>query len=223
MRITDKKAFLEESTKALSEIYDMVTSLDRVKLTDFSCEDTALVFMDMVKGFAKEGALYSPRIEALIPETARLSKACDELNITKLALSDTHGQASPEFETFPPHCMADSDESDIVDELNDGSEYTLIPKNSTNGFLEKRFKNWLRNHENIENFIIVGDCTDICIQQFTITLKTWFNMQNKKSRVIVPVNAVDTFDLGIHNADFMNIVSLYFMASAGVELVAAVD
>ncbi len=221
MKLIDKKEFLEESGKALGEIYDMVANLSSVKLTDFSSENTALVFMDMVNGFAKEGALFSPRIADLIPEAARLSKACDELNITKLALSDTHGKKSPEFEAYPPHCIEGSAESDVVDELKAG-EYTLIPKNSTNGFLEKRFKNWLKNHENIDTFIVVGDCTDICIQQFTITLKTWFNMQNQKTRVIVPINAVDTFDLGMHNANLMNIAALYFMTAAGVELVAEV-
>ncbi len=32
--------------------------------------------------------------------------------------------------------------------------------------------------DNIDNIIIVGDCTDICIYQFAITLKSYFNQHN---------------------------------------------
>jgi nicotinamidase-related amidase len=95
----------------------------------------------------------------------------------------------------------------------------MIPKNSTNGFLEERFQGWLEANPQINAFIITGDCTDICIQQFSVTLKTWFNMQNKKARVIVPINAIDTYDLGLHNGDLMNIMGLYNMMLNGIEVV----
>lgn len=44
-------------------------------------------------------------------------------------------------------------------------------------------------------------------------------MQNKKVRVIVPLNAVETYDLGIHNGDLMNVMALYNMIINGVEVV----
>ena len=223
MKITNKNEFLKMSVNTLEEIFDTLTKLPAIRLEDLSGEQTALIIVDMINGFAREGALSSPRVEALIPEIAELSKACGELHITKLAFADSHTEASPEFEAYPAHCMAGTIEGEIVDELGEIGGYTLIPKNSTNGFLEEEFQKWLKENEHINTFIITGDCTDICIQQFAITLKTWFNMHNKKAKVIVPINAVDTYDLGLHDADLMSAMALYNMIINGVEVVAGVE
>jgi nicotinamidase-related amidase len=162
-------------------------------------------------------------VEGLIPQIAELLKACDKLQFAKLAFADHHTNASPEFEAYPVHCMIGTHEGEIVDELKEIGGYTLIPKNSTNGFLEPEFQNWLKENEHIDTFIVTGDCTDICIQQFVITLKTWFNMQNKKSRVIVPVNAVDTYDFDLHDGDLVHVMALYNMMINGIEVVSGVE
>jgi nicotinamidase-related amidase len=109
-----------------------------------------------------------------------------------------------------------------VDELKDLGGWTLIPKNSTNGFLEPAFQEWLAKNEAIDTFIVTGDCTDICIQQFAITLKTWFNRKDRKSRIIVPIDAVDTYDLGLHSGDLMHVMALYNMIGNGVEVVSGI-
>jgi len=218
MRMINKKEFIEKSSKTLEEIFDTLAKLPAVQLKDLQVKQTALIIVDMVNGFAREGALKSPRVEGLIPEIAKLSKACDELNITKLAFADCHTKASPEFDSYPAHCVIGTSESEMVDELKEIGGYTLIPKNSTNGFLEEAFQKWLKENEHINTFIITGDCTDICVQQFAITLKTWFNMQNKKVRIIVPINVVETYDFGLHNGDLMNAMALYNMMINGVEV-----
>lgn len=223
MEMINKNEFMKKSTDTLGGIFDTLEKLPAIQLGDLQEEQTALVIVDMINGFAREGALSSPRVEALIPEIAELSKACGELHIAKLAFADSHTEASPEFESYPAHCMIGTSEGEMVDELKQIGGYTLIPKNSTNGFLEEEFQRWLKENEHIDSFIIAGDCTDICIQQFAITLKTWFNMHNKKARVIVPINAVDTYDLGLHDADLMNAMALYNMMVNGVEVVAGVE
>ncbi|HEY8364861.1 MAG TPA: isochorismatase family protein, partial [Haloplasmataceae bacterium] len=97
--------------------------------------------------------------------------------------------------------------------------YTLFEKNSTNGFLEPKFQEWLSINKDITNFIIVGCCTDICILQFALTLKTHFNRLNKESRIIVPINAVNTYDGGLHDGELMHIMALYNMMINNIELV----
>ena len=223
MKLTNKNDFLNRSIKTLGDMHDMMTERPAVRMKDLQADQTALVIVDMINGFAREGALKSPRVESLIHEIAELSKACDRLGIAKIAFADCHTAISPEFDSYPPHCMADTHESEIVDEIKEIGGYTLIPKNSTNGFLEGEFQKWLDENSHINNFIITGDCTDICVQQFSITLKTWFNMQNKKSRIIVPMNAVDTYDLGLHDGDLVNVVALYNMIINGVEVVKSID
>ena len=214
--------FIKRSTKALEEILDMLEGLPELHLKDLQYQNAALVIVDMINGFAKEGALSSPRVEKIIPKIVELSKLCDNLEITKLAFADCHTEASPEFDAYPEHCMKGTNESEVVDEIKEIGGYTLIPKNSTNGFLEEKFQNWLSENQNIDSFIITGDCTDICVQQFAITLKTWFNMQNKKARIIVPINAVDTYDLGVHDGELTNVMALYNMIINGVEVVRTV-
>ncbi len=223
MKMINKNEFIESSIKTLGEIFDILAKLPAIQLKDLQGKQTALVIVDMINGFVREGALKSPRVEGLIPEIAKLSKTCDELHITKLAFADCHTIASPEFDAYPEHCMIGTSEGEMVDELRELGGYTLIPKNSTNGFQEAAFQQWLKENEHINAFVITGDCTDICVQQFAVTLKTWFNMQNKKVRIIVPINTVDTYDLDLHNGDLMNVMALYNMMINGIEVVQGVE
>ncbi|MFZ5352342.1 MAG: cysteine hydrolase family protein [Bacillota bacterium] len=219
MRMMSKEDFLKRSSNTLKGLYDMLQKLPVIGLDELHKEKTVLVIIDMVNGFAREGALKSPRIEAIISEIAKLSVACDKLQIRKLAFADCHTDLSPEFDAYPQHCIKDTLEAEMVDELKKIGGYTLVPKNSTNGFLEEEFQNWLTKNRHIDTFIIAGDCTDICIQQYATTLKSWFNMQNKKSRIIVPANMVETYDFGLHDAELVNVMALYNMMTNGVEIV----
>ena len=219
MKINNKKEFLNRSVNTLEHIFDMMEKLPSIQLSGLKPDKTAFIIVDMINGFVREGALQSPRAEGVIPEITRLSKACDELKIPKIAFADNHTNESPEFDSYPEHCLGGTSESEVVDEIKEIGGYTLIPKNSTNGFLEEEFQNWLKQNQHIKTFIVTGVCTDICVQQFSITLKTWFNSRNKKSRIIVPISMVDTYDLDIHDAELTNIMALYNMSINGVEIV----
>lgn len=219
MRMNNKNDFLKSSSESLGKIFDMLAILPELSLQELQGNQTVLVIIDMVNGFARKGSLKSPRIEELIPEITKLAKSCNDLGIKSLAFADCHTEESPEFEAYPLHCLAGTVEGEIVDEIKEVGGYTLIPKNSTNGFLEEEFQKWLNENQHIDTFIIVGDCTDICIQQFALTLKPWFNLHNQKVRIIVPINAVETYDLGAHSGDLMNVMALYNMMGNGIEVV----
>ncbi|HEY8462431.1 MAG TPA: isochorismatase family cysteine hydrolase [Bacillota bacterium] len=223
MQLSPKNEFIQKCTATLEELYETLSKLPKLSLADLPAPATVLVLMDLINGFSRTGALQSPRVEALIPETVRLIKACDQRGIAKIAFADQHSEASPEFTTYPVHCLAGTGEAEVVAEIKELGGYRLISKNSTNGFLEAEFQNWLQENTQITDFIVVGDCTDICIQQFVITLKAWFNGHNQKVRVIVPTNLVDTYDLGIHNAELLNAMALYNMLGNGVEVVQKIE
>lgn len=222
MKRINKLDFISKSLLTIQEILDMLTKQPSISLADLPAQNTAFVMVDMINGFAREGALKSSRVEDIIPEITSLSKKCDSLGIVKIAFADMHTIDSPEFVSYPEHCLAGSSESEIVVEIKEVGGYKLIYKNSTNGFLEEEFQQWLSNNALIDQFIITGDCSDICIQQFAITLKTWFNRQNKKSRIIVPMNAVDTYHLDMHNGDLMQVMSLYTMMGSGIEIIKSI-
>lgn len=74
--------------------------------------------------------------------------------------------------------------------------------------------------DDIDNIIIVGDCTDICIYQFAITLKSYFNQNNIAKNITVPINLVDTYDIeNVHCAKLLNTVFLNSMIQNGINVI----
>jgi nicotinamidase-related amidase len=219
MKLSEKKTFLQNSTGILGQMWDGIDSLPVMKLSDLNPSETVLVIVDMINGFVREGALKSSRVEDLIPAVLNLTGKCEKRGIKRVIFSDCHTEDSPELESYPPHCMRGTWESEIVDELKELKGFTAINKNSTNGFLEQEFVRWMEDNSAITNFIIAGDCTDICVLQFTETLKAYFNMKNRRSNIIVPLDCVDTFDGGLHNADLMNVFSVFSMMGNGIKVV----
>lgn len=163
MRMINKNDFLNRSFETLNEIFDMLTKLLILQLNDIQGMKAALVIIDMINGFAREGALKSSRVEEIIPKVTELSKKCGDYGILKLAFADCHTDTSTEFDSYPAHCIMGSNEGEIVDEIKEIGGYTLIYKNSTNGFFEEEFQKWLKQYKNINTFIITGDCSDICV------------------------------------------------------------
>ncbi len=218
----NKALLLAHSGEILERIWDQLAAQPELEMESLESQKTALIMVDLVNGFAKEGALQSDRVQELIPELVRLARRCDELGIVKLAFADAHFADSPEFAVYPPHCLQGTEEAEVVSELQAVGGYTLIEKNSTNGFLEAEFQAWLKQNSTLENFIITGDCTDLCVQQFALALKAWFNLQQRQVRVILPVNAVETYDFELHDGDLMNLMALYNMSVNGIEIVSKI-
>lgn len=73
MKFQEKTAFVAQCTKTVSAVYDHLTTLPAVPLSSLP-GTAALIVVDLVNGFAKEGAMYSPRVEALIFPTAALAR-----------------------------------------------------------------------------------------------------------------------------------------------------
>lgn len=224
MQLMEKDAFLSQARDAMAGFYDELAALSDVSLSSFDPSTTALIVVDMVNGFAREGALASPRVGALAGEIAALTETCRRKGFPVVAFADTHTADSLELASYPPHCLCGTEEAQLVPELQAAAaldapgSFSLIEKNSTNGFLEPVFDLWRREHPDVTAYLVVGDCTDICIHQFALTAKAWHNARNRPLRVLVPAALVDTFDSPDHPADTMNAAALLFLHSNGVEL-----
>lgn len=154
-----------------------------------------LIVVDMVNGFVRKGSLHDERIEDIIPENVRLVK--DFLNNEEgvIFFKDCHSLDSIEFNSFPSHCLKDDYESEIVDELIGFSEFnTTYEKNSTSGIFAPRFLNDIEKMKKLREVIVTGCCTDICVMNLAIPLKNYFNEKNKDIDLIIPENAVSTYD-----------------------------
>ena len=150
-------------------------ALPDLPLDAFAPASTALCILDMVNGFAVSGALASPRVGALIEPVAALARRCREAGMPVLAFADTHTPESPELSSYPPHCLRGTAEAQVCAPIAAVPGLVTIEKNSTNGFLEDAFRRWLGDNPDIRTLIVVGDCTDICVYQFAVAAKAYFN------------------------------------------------
>lgn len=206
----------------LSKLQTRLEQFETLSLESLKPEDTALVIIDMTNGFAREGLLASPRVGALIPVITSLAEACLRSHIPVIAPSDTHTPGAEEFGTYPAHCVAGSQESDLVDELKSLNAVIRLAKNSTQIWHSQAFQDWFRENERRSTWILTGDCTDICVLQFALVLKTFFQSENRPSRIIVPINAVNTFETPDHPGDLYHLMALALMDAGGIELVRGV-
>ncbi|CEP81326.1 isochorismatase family cysteine hydrolase [Paraclostridium sordellii] len=211
---------MELLTKEFENMKFNLEKLKSKKINALDLSKTMLFIIDMNNGFAKKGALYSDRVEALINPITNLVKILEAKKCEIIAFTDSHNKDSIELRSYPTHCLENDYESKIVDEISTIKNLKVIPKNSTNGFFCLEDKNF----KNIDNIIVVGDCTDICIYQFVVTLKAYFNQNNIDKNIIVPMNLVDTYHIdNIHNAEIMNIVFLNSMIQNGVEVIKEIE
>ena len=72
---------------------------------------------------------------------------------------------------------------------------------------------------NLEEVIIIGCCTDICILNLAIPLQNYFDQKDRNITITVPKNAVETYDAPNHNRDEYNEIAFKLMVQAGINLV----
>ncbi len=188
---------------------------------------------DVINGFFRTGPLSSPRLDALTGSIVELFRCGWDYGIRHFVLlQDTHTPDNPEFRSYPPHAVAGTEESQTIPELAAlpfADHFTVIEKNALGPAIETTFDAWWDQHRDINRAVVVGDCTDLCVYQLAMHLRMRANALNLHDfEVIVPMNAVDTFDIPIgpgvdvgsaHPGDFFHDVFLYHMASNGIRVV----
>ncbi len=219
-----KAEFFRRIDDNVLEMIAHLSNLESVHMNDIDEKRTALVIVDVVNGFVRCGNMHSERIEDIIPPIIDMLDAFKQKSMPVIAFADCHTENSAELSAFPSHCIENTPECEIVDEIKDLGGYQLIEKNSVNGFFAPDFKKFLEENENIDTFIVCGDCTDICVMNFCLTLKSYRNQKNKPVEIIVPIDSVETYDdMSTHNGDLMNIVALEMMANAGIKIVNSIE
>lgn len=229
--------FIEHSKPFIQWMLDWKAGLQPLSLaslTQNGADQVGIISVDVIKGFCTIGPLSSPRVNTIVEPIARLFERAWSQGVRDIALpQDTHYEDAVEFAQYPPHCIRGTDESDTVDAfkaLPFFDQMTVIPKNCINAGLVPELDEWVRDRQRIKNWIIVGDCTDLCTHQLAMYVRLMANQEQLRGiRVIVPVNTVDTYDLPVemaqrigavpHNAEFLHLVFLYHMMLNGVEVV----
>ncbi len=209
---------------------------------------TGLVIVDEVNGFATVGAGYlappapNAQVTQMVEETDRLARAFSAGGRPILAFLDTHVPGKPE-PPYPPHCEAGTGEENLVPQLawlEQDRHATLVRKDCINGFVgsiqkdgSNRVVDWVNEHR-LEEVLVVGICTDICVMDFVLTFLSARNhdLMPSLKEIFVHEGGCATYDLprtvaemlklgatAAHPQEVTHYMGLYFMASRGAKLV----
>lgn len=200
-------------------------------------QKAAIISVDIIHGFCYEGPLSSPRVAGIVAPVTRLFERAWERGLRHIILAqDTHEPDAVEFAQFPPHCVRGTPESEPVkafQELPFFNEIRIFEKNSIASGLNTGLEEWVKAHPEVDTYLVVGDCTDLCTYQLAMYLRLDANARQLSRRVIVPADCVQTYDtpvdaarsLGIpsHPGDLLHAIFLYHMQLNGMEVVSHIE
>jgi nicotinamidase-related amidase len=235
--------FLTGNKSFLCWLVDWYNSRPALRLPEVVSEAggahrVAVMAVDVTCGFCSTGPLSSERVGRIAEPISELFQQAYSLGVRHFVLpQDAHSEDAVEFESFPPHCVRGTGESETVPELRDlpfSELFHVIRKDSISSAIGTELDRWLSGHPHVRTFLIVGDCTDLCVYQLAMHLRLRANALNIRDvRVVVPISGVETFDIPVdtaqelgsmpHPGDLLHLVFLYHMAENGVKVVAGVS
>ncbi|HEX8965289.1 MAG TPA: isochorismatase family cysteine hydrolase [Patescibacteria group bacterium] len=196
-------------------------------------EKIAVISVDMVNGFCHKGALASKEVEHIIPNVVNVFKKAKNYGVNHfLLLEDAHSQNAEEFTAYPPHCIKGTEESETIPEianLSFAKEFQIFKKNAWSPAYDTTIDTYIKDHHKLDTFILIGDCTDICVYAMALHLRMQSFANNIKRRIIVVANSVATYDMPIktaeelkvmpHDAKTLHAIFLYHMALNAIEVI----
>jgi nicotinamidase/pyrazinamidase len=152
----------------------------------------AVLVIDMLRGFLEEGyPLYGgEKVRQVIPNIKRLLDKEIAQGSKIFFICDNHDKDDPEFNMFPPHCIAGTAEAEVIPELSKYA-HEIIKKKRYSAFygtdLEKKLKKLKP-----DKLIVCGVLTNICV------MHTVADARNRDYAVEVPVDCVASPDEAAH-------------------------
>lgn len=181
-----------------------------------------LIVVDMVNGFVREGVLHDPKIAGIIDRQIELIKEAKNMGKLIVFIKDTHTKDSVEFVRFgnTEHCLKNTTESELVKELapyEENDDTISIGKNSTSFMESPIFRELMEYEQSLEEFDIVGCCTDICVVNGSMGLANYLDEKNRKHTVRVHEDAIATYAENTRS-EYVSAAKL-LMRQQGIELV----
>ncbi len=228
-------SLIDESSPFLHFLEDWYTHLPEMPLAQLLAEPerAAIVSIDVIQGFCTAGPLASARVGQIVEPVTRLFRAAWAAGLRSIVLvQEAHDPQALEFEAWPPHGVRGTEEAQTVEPIRRlpfFDQLQVLHKNSISALQGTGLSEWITDHPQVDRFIAVGDCTDLCTYQLAMDLRLHANARQQPRRVIVPVDCTDTYDRTVetaqkegglpHPAELLHQVFLYHMALNGVEVV----
>lgn len=196
-------------TRTKNAFSEKQSDQQRRKITDFDPATTAVLVVDMLKDFFKEGgAMVLEGGEALYAPHRKLLAAARAGGMPVLWLNQSLSPDDSLFEMRKVHCLAGSWGAEVVDELPIEESDIVIPKRRYSGFFQTTLDLTLRER-GIDTVIVTGVVTNICVRS---TVHDAFFLRYK---VLVPedlvmatspqAQEVTLYDIDTHYGDVTNL------------------
>jgi len=153
-----------------------------------------LIVVDMLRGFLEEGKplFCGQDARKIIPFVTSKVGEFVKMGEQVIFLTDSHAPDDAEFKMFPPHCIAGTDEAELIEELRPFKDKGIVvPKSRYSGFYKTSLADILTNLEP-DIVEVVGVCTNICV------LYTVEGLRNREYTVVVHRQGVASFDEKAH-------------------------
>ena len=193
-----------------------------MKIKDFKMYKKCLIVVDMVNGFVREGVLHDKEIGRIIPDQIKLIKSTLGVGELVIFIKDTHSTNSTEFKRFgnTNHCLDNTSEAELVDELKEfeGLDNTIsIKKNSTSFMESPKFREVVNKLEGVDEYDIVGCCTDICVVNGALGLANYNDEWNRDVVIKAYTDAIATYGEAVRK-NYIDAAYL-IMEQQGIQLV----
>lgn len=148
-------------------------------------DKTVLLIVDMQNDFIKEsGSLVVESAKETIPYIRSLMNQSRKNNVKVCYTQDTQVDGDKEFDIWPRHCVKGTTGWEIIDELKPEKEDMVFQKNRYDGFYETSLEHYLSHVWHIENLIITGTVSNICVAHTAASAGLrWYH-------IIVPANGI---------------------------------
>ena len=186
----------------------------------------ALYMIDMNNGFVNFGNMANPKYNELVNEQLKLINKFRKENQLVNFVLEGHTTDSIEFDLYPSHCVLGTKEAELIpefiDEQNKENTRTYY-KNSINGMLNRNLQDDIKSQDNLNEIVIGGVCADLCVMDFARTFSRYLDEINRRAKIFVVENTIDTYDSLEHNREEWMDIAKKVMTQAGIIMVPNIE
>ena len=186
----------------------------------------ALYMIDMNNGFVNFGNMANPKYNELVNEQLKLINKFRKENQLVNFVLEGHTTDSIEFDSYPFHCVLGTKEAELIpefiDEQNKENTRTYY-KNSINGMLNRNLQDDIKSQDNLNEIVIGGVCADLCVMDFARTFSRYLDEINRRAKIFVVENTIDTYDSFEHNREEWMDIATKVMTQAGIIMVSNIE
>lgn len=179
-----------------------------------------LMVVDVINGFINVGNMKDEYIKHIVPGIEKLVKEyVKDIDKEVFYIRDSHKSDSIEFEKYPVHCLENTIESEMIDELKEyENNVRTYLKNSTSAIFAKGLLEDLKKIKGLKKVVVVGCCSDICVLNLVLPLVNYFDENDLRVEVEVKEDLIETYDSPIHNRDEYNEMAKVLIKQVGAKL-----